>query len=70
MAADLHDQRPGPDPAACCRGRVKIVDCPVAGIIAVQGLLGRAVGALSHRFVELAVIQAGKGARLVACASR
>ena len=65
MLADLHDQRPGPDPPAGGSVRVKIVDGAVAGVPAVEGILSGTVGTLSHGLVKLTVVDAGEGPGLI-----
>ena len=65
MLADIDDQRPRPDPFAGCGGGVKIIDCAIARVPAVDSVTRRAVGALGHRLVKLSVVQAGEGPRLI-----
>ena len=65
MLADVYDERARPDPFAGGGDGVKIVDGAVARVPAVHGVPGGAIGALGHRLVELAVVQAGEGPGLI-----
>jgi hypothetical protein len=65
VLADDLQKRAAPDPGVGGGGGVKIVDGAAAWISSAQSLLGSPDRRVGHRLVDLAVGEAGKGARLI-----
>lgn len=65
MVSNDLDEGTGPDPAAGCGAGIKIIDGSAAGVGAVERLPGGPDGGFGHRLVDLPIVHAGEGARLI-----